>query len=165
MQWAYEHNSHYFVIDCDNFILPHTLETLIRTNLPIVAPLLHTASNLYSNFHAAVDKNGYYEGSPDYNRLWAGEIKGLIDVPVVHCTYFIRHDILDKVCYDDESARFEYVIFSDSARKKNIPQYLDTREVYGFLTGAETEADFITEAWIPEFYRKLVVSGDLSSTR
>ena len=30
--------------------------------------------------------------------------------------------------------RHEYVIFSSSARLAGIPQYLDTRQVYGYLT-------------------------------
>ena len=37
---------------------------------------------------------------------------------VVHCTYFINYNVLDKICYDDNSYRYEYVIFSDSLRKK-----------------------------------------------
>ncbi len=28
--WAYKQNSHYFVVDCDNFIKPHTLENLMK---------------------------------------------------------------------------------------------------------------------------------------
>jgi hypothetical protein len=64
--------------------------------------------------------------------------KGVIDVPVVHCTYFIRNDILSDISYDDNSGRYEYVIFSDVLRKKGIPQYLDNRMEYGFLTFAIT---------------------------
>ena len=30
--------------------------------------------------------------------------------------------------------RFEYVTFSDSARKNAIPQFLDNRSIYGYLT-------------------------------
>lgn len=114
---AYEHNSHYFVADCDNFILPNTIKTLVETNLPIVAPLLHS-NCAYSNFHADIDPNGYMKDSTYYLPLVNQEIKGLIEVPVVHCTYFIRYEILPEISYDDESYRFEYVIFSDTARKK-----------------------------------------------
>ena len=125
LAWAYERGSHYFVVDCDNFILPHTLEAMVNTSLPIVAPLLCT-SNSYSNYHADIDENGYYKGSPYYLPLLNREIRGLVQVPVVHCTYFIRHDLLPALHYDDNSYRYEYVIFSDVARKKRnrpVPRY------------------------------------------
>lgn len=151
VDFAKEYNTHYFVADCDNFIQPNTIRALMQTNLPIVAPLLHTGNCLYSNFHAAIDKNGYYENSPHYNMFWGREIVGLVQVPVVHCTYFIRNEVLDKLTYDDQSGRYEYVIFSDSARKNKVPQYLDTREMYGRLTAAETIEQLLKEPWLFEF--------------
>lgn len=114
MDWAYQHNAHYFVADCDNFIYPSTIETMVKTHLPIVAPLLHS-NCAYSNFHPAVDANGYNVETPFYLKMVNQEIKGLIQVPVVHCTYFVRYDILPEMSYDDQSARYEYVIFSDNA--------------------------------------------------
>jgi hypothetical protein len=36
--------------------------------------------------------------------------------------------------YEDGSGRYEYVVFSESARKARIPQYLDNREIYGYLS-------------------------------
>lgn len=163
VNWAQSRNSHYVVIDCDNFIKPHTLETLVHTNLAIVAPLLHS-KNSYSNFHAAIDSNGYYADCPAYNLLLNQTIRGLVEVPVVHCAYFIRHDVLEKVSYDDASHRYEYVIFSDTARKNNIGQYLDTRDVYGYITFAEDSLQLLTEPWLkkfcyeynrPEFFTKI----------
>jgi hypothetical protein len=149
IDWARAHDSHYFVADCDNFIQPHTLEELIKTGLPIVAPLLRAGgTSLYSNYHAAIDENGYYKETPVYHQLLKQEIRGLVILPVVHCTYFIRNDVLDKVNYDDNTFRYEYVIFSDSARKNNIPQYLDTRDVYGRISFAESEKEFNQEPWL-----------------
>ena len=159
IEWAYQKGSHYFVADCDNFIFPHTIEIMASRNLSIVAPLLHS-NCAYSNFHAAIDKNGYYQSSPFYLPLVNQEIKGIIQVPVVHCTYFIRYEILPEIVYDDESYRYEYVIFSDNARKKNIPQYLDTTDVFGYLTQAEDMKELAAEPWfIPfcnTFYKNLV---------
>ena len=43
LDWARAHHSHYFVVDCDNFIQPHTFRTILKTGLPIVAPLLTVA--------------------------------------------------------------------------------------------------------------------------
>lgn len=150
LDWAYEKKSHYFVADCDNFILPHTLEAISSVNLPIVAPLLVHGTTLYSNYHAAIDEYGYYRDSPYYLPLLGQEIKGLVQVPVVHCTYFVRYDVLPWLTYEDNTGRYEYVIFSDSARQNNIPQYIDTRDAYGYLTNADTSTDLCAEPWFIE---------------
>lgn len=149
VDWAKENRSHYFVADCDNFICPDTIESLMKTNLPIIAPFLKCHGNVYySNYHDAIDANGYYASSEFYHAILGQKIKGILDVPVVHCTYFIRYEVLDTVCYDDESARYEYVIFSHSARKKNIPQYIDNRKVYGYVSFAENRQDLENEGEI-----------------
>lgn len=155
MDWAHAHGSHYFVIDCDNFIFPHTLEALVSVNLPIIAPLLYS-NNAYSNFHSKIDENGYHLPCPNYLPILNREIKGLIELPVVHCTYLVRYEYLSLMTYDDESYRYEYVIFSDNARKKGIPQYLDTREVYGNLTLCENAQELVREPWFLEFNSKFV---------
>lgn len=150
LAWAQARNTHYFVADCDNFLRSDALAELAQTNLPIVAPLLHSKT-AYSNYHATIDANGYYLDSDFYYSLLNQKIRGLVEVPVVHCTYFIRHEMLTQLRYSDGSGRHEYVIFSDSARKKGIPQYLDTRRVYGRITFAESSAELAAEPWIAEF--------------
>jgi hypothetical protein len=150
VDWAYQHNSHYFVADCDNFICPDTLEEMMKTNVPIIAPMLRCyeyEKRYYSNYHEAIDSNGYYTPSVFYYDILDQKVRGIIEVSVVHCTYFIRHELLDKMSYDDESARYEYVIFSDVARKQNIPQYIDNRKVYGYISFAETQEDFEKESY------------------
>jgi hypothetical protein len=154
LEWAQERGSHYFVADCDNFIVPHTIESMLKSNVPIVAPLLRSNCT-YSNYHADIDKNGYYRDSPNYLPLLYQQIKDLFPVPVVHCTYFIRHEVLHELTYDDDSYRYEYVIFSDTARKKNITQYLDTREVYGYLTFVDSFEALKAEPWFNSFYSTL----------
>lgn len=151
VQWAFEHNCHYFVADCDNFIQPTTIETLIKTQLPVVAPFLRTGNSYYSNYHAAIDKNGYFENCDLYYQIYNNQVTGLIQVPVVHCTYFIRKEYLPFVCYDDESYRYEYVIFSDVLRQNGIEQYIDNRQLYGRISSAETSEDFCQENWLSEF--------------
>jgi hypothetical protein len=152
IDWARDKNSHYFVADCDNFIKPHTIEAVLATGLPIVAPFLRALDTIiYSNYHAAIDENGYLRDCPLYEQLWGREIKGLVEVPVVHCTYLVRQEVLDSVYYDDESYRYEYVIFSDSARRNGVPQYLDTRDMYGRISFAENEEQLYAEPWIHEF--------------
>ena len=88
----------------------------------------------YSNYHAEIDSNGYYKECNLYNILYYRQIKGIIEVPVMHCTYLLKSDIISKLSYIDESGRHEYVILSECARKMGIPQYLDNRVDYGILT-------------------------------
>jgi SAM-dependent methyltransferase len=159
--WAQLHKSHYFVVDCDNFIKPNTLKTLVETNLSIVSPLLKTTTR-YSNFHADVDECGYFKYSPLYDMLLEQKIKGLVEVPVVHCTYLIRYDLLDNILYDDGSNRYEYVIFSDTARKKSIYQFLDTRDIYGYLTFAKNESELLAEPWLYKMLCLVPTSNQLS---
>jgi len=126
----------YFVVDVDNFLYPKTLSRLVKLNLPIVAPFLKRdiEGHTYSNYHAAIDVNGYHIECPFYHNIWGQTTRGLIEVPVVHCTYLVRRDVIPLLYYQDGSGRYEYVIFSDSARITQVPQYFDNREVYGYLT-------------------------------
>jgi len=144
IQFAMSEKADYFIADCDNIIKPHTIESLMATNLPVVAPLLHSVnpSSMYSNFHSSVDDNGYFQNDDMYSNLLYQKYKGLIEVPVVHCTYFIENEALPNVVYDDNSGRYEYVICSDSLRKAGIPQYLDTREVYGRISFSTDKESF-----------------------
>ena len=158
LKWAAAHHSHYFVADCDNFIRPEVIATLMATRLPVVSPMLHCSGNdprvspYYSNYHQAVTPEGYWDQTPHYWTVWERGITGLIEEPVVHCTYLIRHEVLPLVSYDDGSGRYEYVIFSDSCRKQGIQQYLDNRSVYGFITFAETTEALAAEPWLPQVY-------------
>jgi GR25 family glycosyltransferase involved in LPS biosynthesis len=134
----------YFVVDVDNYLRPLTLRNLVDLNLPIVAPLLKCIDAdrpSYSNFHQVVDANGYYLSSDEYYNILNRTSPGLHEVALVHCTYLIRADAIPRLTYDDASCRYEYVIFSDSARRAGISQTLDTREIYGWLTfAADSEA-------------------------
>ena len=126
----------YFVPDVDNFLMPATLRELVALDLPIVAPMLRhiNPSSHYSNYHAAIDAQGYFSRSPTYDLILSRQVVGLIEVPVVHCTYLIRGDVVAHLRYDDDSDRHEYVVFSDQARSRGIPQYIDNRREYGVLT-------------------------------
>jgi GR25 family glycosyltransferase involved in LPS biosynthesis len=126
----------YFVSDVDNFVRPCTLRELMALNLPIVAPLLRAISpgGFYSNYHAEIDTNGYYKECDQYHWVLNRWIRGVLEMPVVHCTYLIRADVLNDLTYEDATSRHEYVVFSDSARKSGVPQYLDNRQIYGYIT-------------------------------
>lgn len=158
LEWAYQQNSHYFVVDCDNFIIPCTVEEMFKTRLGIVGPLLHSNS-MYSNYHKNVDARGYYAGTHEYGILLNQTIKSCVSVEVIHCTYFVRWDILPEVTYIDDTSRHEYVIFSHSARKKNILQFLDTRQIYGRISMADTLNDLKAEPWFNSFFAEHLTLG------
>ena len=92
-----------------------------------------------------VDDNGYYKTHPYYYTIVDDSLKGIIRVECVHCSYFIPYQHLSKVCYDDSSGKYEYVIFSDSMRNNDIHQYIDNSISYGFLTLADTKEHFELE--------------------
>ena len=135
----------YFVSDVDNFIRPCTLRELMALNLPIVAPLLRSINpgNFYSNYHAEIDANGYYQDCDQYHWILNRWIRGVLEMPVIHCTYLIRADVLNDLSYEDATSRHEYVVFSDSARKSGVPQYLDNRQIYGYITFDEGDSHYV----------------------
>ena len=134
IDYAKKLNADYFVVDCDNFITKNTLEEMYKLReLGVIAPMLRTDSS-YSNYHCDVDENGYYKNHSEYLTLLNRVKKGVYTVKVVHCVYFIHNRYLNDICYDDNSYRYEYVIFSDHLRKKQIEQYLDNREDYGIIS-------------------------------
>jgi len=149
IDFAISENADYFVADCDNLISPETITQLRSTGLPVVAPLLQCAveTSMYSNFHTDVDINGYFKQDDIglYNNLLYQRIKGLVDLKVVHCTYYIKNSVLPQIVYDDDTYRYEYVMFSDNLRKKGIPQYLDTRKVYGRISFSVDQPSFDEE--------------------
>ncbi len=129
----------YFVSDVDNFVRPETLRELVALDLPIASPFLRSLARerFYSNYHAEVDQNGYYEEVDQYHWILKRHMRGVIEVPVVHCTYLVRADVVPELTYTDGTTRHEYVIFSDSARRAAIPQYIDNRQVYGYISFAD----------------------------
>ena len=148
---------YYFVVDTDNFLFPETLKELVKLDLPIVAPFLRYAvafgenadnpeeaakreghmSMYYSNYHDKVDNFGSIIAEDVYYKILNQEVKGLVECMCVHCTYLIKREHLSELTYLEDSDRWEYMVFSNSARDKGIPQYLDNRTIYGVLTLSE----------------------------
>jgi len=148
---------YYFVVDTDNFLFPETLKELVKLDLPIVAPFLRYAvalgenadtpveaakreghmSRYYSNYHDKVDDFGSIIPEDLYYKILNQEVRGLIECMCVHCTYLIKREYLSELNYLEQSDRWEYMVFSNSARDKGITQYIDNRTIYGFLTLSE----------------------------
>jgi hypothetical protein len=127
--------AYYFTADVDNFVIPSTLRELVALGLPIVAPMLRTVdpTSRYSNLHADVDDNGYFAECQQYDWILSQAVTGIFELPVVHCTYLIRADVVPSLGYADATGRHEYVVFSERARRAGIPQYFDNRQTYGYL--------------------------------
>ena len=124
----------YFVVDCNNFIAPFTLKELIRQNKPMIAPMLRSIpepGDAASNFFCAVDDNGYYRDSPDYLKILRREKVGTFKVPVVHCTYLIKAECLDKLDYYSENGEYEFIVFSRRAREQGVDQYICNEKEFG----------------------------------
>ena len=152
-------SDYYLVVDIDNFLLPETLRELVSLQLPIVAPLLRYAVALrenadtpedadklgvnmgvyYANYHDKVDDYGSIVAEDPYYKILDQKVRGLILCDCVHCTYLIKREYIDRLTYLENSDRWEYMVFSLSARENNIPQYLDNRRIYGVLTLTEIE--------------------------
>ncbi len=135
LQKTIENNcDYYFVVDCDNFLEPYTLTDLIEEDKPIIAPMLTAfpeTNDSYSNFFCDVTPNGYYKAHKDYMRILNQEMKGTFELPVVHCTYLIKYEYIDKLNYLDNTQHHEFVIFSRYARNNKINQYLSNKQNYG----------------------------------
>ena len=145
---ALEYNCEfYFVADVDNFIRSCTLRELVNLNLPIVAPFLRSISRgqFYSNYHAEVDGNGYYKECNQYHWILNRWVRGVLEMPLVHCTYLIRANVINDLTYEDGSSRHEYVVLANSARNSNVVQYLDNRQIYGYITFGEDDNQYVVD--------------------
>lgn len=170
VEWARARGTHYFVADCDNFLMDReTLAETVRTlgAVEVVAPFLRRNDNhLYSNYHASVDARGYFVQCSAYNIIWARGVQGLCRVPVVHCTYGIAYDALSQTNYlhDAASGRHEYVLVSEHWRQRGVQQFLDNRRIYGYLTFAESAAELEKEPWFPRLRGAEAIFGQIYET-
>lgn len=125
---------YYFVVDCDNFIAPYTLKDMLAKDKPIIAPLLRSIpepGDEYANFFYLATPNGYFKDHPDYYKILRGTMVGTFKVGVVHCTYLVKSDYLDKLNYLDGTDDFEFIVFSRNATNNNIDQYICNEQEYG----------------------------------
>lgn len=126
---------YYFVVDCDNFIIPSTLADLVAKDLPIVAPMLRSIpepGDVTSNYFAAVREDGYYKHKDEFYSIFFRDKIGTFKVPLVHCTYLIKGEHLNKLSYTDKTEDYEFIIFARCARENNINQYICNEKVYGY---------------------------------
>jgi len=147
IEYAKKLNAHYFTCDCDNFLTNVlTIESMYNNkNIGVIAPMLLKLNSVYSNYHYSTTENGYYKDHSTYYEILNNNLKGIIKVDVVHCTYFINKKFFEYINYIDSSQRHEYVIFSETLRNNNIDQYIDNTAEYGFLTHNTLKEEFEIE--------------------
>jgi len=125
----------YFVVDCDNFLIPSALSDLVAKDLPIVAPMLKSIpapNSRVSNFFFAVTAGGFYKKDDEYDEIFYRRKIGTFKVPLVHCTYLVKAEYLDKLSYTDKTSTFEFIIFARNARKNGVDQYVCNEKEYGY---------------------------------
>lgn len=129
-------SDYYFAVDCNKFLTPCTLKTLLEKEKPIISPMLRSVpddSDPYSNFYCDITTDGYYSRHADYFKILHREIIGTFPVPLVHGTCLIDCKYLDQLTHTDQSEDPEVVIFSRSARKNNIGQFICNERDFGVV--------------------------------
>lgn len=126
---------YYFVVDCDNFIAPYTLKELIQKDKPIIAPMLKAIpeeNDPASNFFYSITDNGYYKNDPVYYLILDRKVIGTFKAPLVHCTYLVKAEYLNKLSYTNGTDEYEFIIFSRSARNGGVDQYICNEKIFGY---------------------------------
>ncbi len=149
---AIANNTHCFMCNCNNFIAPNTIERLMQISspqIPIIAPLLREANSNYANFHADVTPTGFFSECPTYYDILERRIVGVLMVPVVNCCYLIHPMAMMNLQYkDNNTARHEYIVFSESARVHGVQQYIDNRfDDNGYISFANCEKELVQTKW------------------
>jgi hypothetical protein len=152
VDYAKEKNVHYFTADCDNFLVPETLERLWAVrHLGVISPLLDTTIRA-SNLHHCCDPVGYYKECDHYDHIRFKKIRGIQEVGVAHCSYLFPRWMLNSVKYNDGSGHYEYVIVAKEFRNCGIKQYMDSTIDYGFLEHApENYKRDLFNVWIKRY--------------
>lgn len=127
---------YYFVVDCDNFIAPTTLKKLMSKNKPIIAPMLRIfpeSKGICSNYCNDVIAIGrsYSQYHADYLRIYNHVLVGTFTVPELFGTYLVQSKYFDALTYQDETYDYPYLVFSRSARKHGVTQYVCNEEDFG----------------------------------
>jgi hypothetical protein len=69
----------------------------------------------------------------------------LIEMPVVRGTDLVRADVIPRLGHVDGTGALDAVVFSRPARAAGVAQYVDNRQVYGYIA-MEDGDPAVTEA-------------------
>lgn len=125
---------HCFIVSSDIFLAPGVLNTLIQKNKPIIAPLLRPipeTNDPFRNFFADASEDGYYKDHPDYTPIANRQKLGTFKVPCVQGAYLIQTQHIDNLSFSKNPSYWEFVTFSNNARKNNVDQYICNEKEFG----------------------------------
>ena len=114
---------------------PNILTELLSFDKDVIAPLINTPGEAWSNFWGDLDERGYYKRSFDYLDILNNRKKGCWNVPYITGVYLIKRSVLEtspNIFLDnleiDRDMRFCY-----NLRNNNISMYLSNLSSYGYF--------------------------------
>ncbi|MFI5343817.1 MAG: glycosyltransferase family 10 domain-containing protein [Chlamydiales bacterium] len=139
-------SDYYFSVEHDCLITPGTLKTLIKTNKPIVSPLLHVipgANEVFGNYFCAVSDSGYFENHPGFFPILHRTMIGTFKVPLVFKVYLIQANAIDQLGRLENANEYDFIVLARQARLHNIDQYICNEQEFGVVVrlGEENEAE------------------------
>ncbi|XP_037906818.1 procollagen-lysine,2-oxoglutarate 5-dioxygenase [Hermetia illucens] len=138
-----------FYVEAEAHIDDHDLLIdLIKLNRSIIAPVLVRDDNLWSNFWAALDENGFYARSHDYLEIVKGSLKGMWNVPYIGNCYLVKSNVFDKLKFDHKSFDPDMAM-CEHLRDAGVFMYIINTKTYGHLVNDE---DFNLKNTRPDFY-------------
>jgi FkbM family methyltransferase len=128
---------HCLIVESDTLLAPFALKELLSKNKPVIAPLLRPipeANDPFRNFYSDATEQGYYKEHPDYWPIADRYNIGTFKVPCIQTVYLIQSDYANKLNFIDGGNEWEFIVFSRSANKNNVEQYIcNEREFGSFL--------------------------------
>lgn len=121
-------SDYYFFSECNNFVAPHTLKTLMAKNKPIIAPLL---TDVFVVNNISPKKKESFTADHYRYPITYKILEGTIKVPLVQSTYLIQSKYLDGLNYMDGTDENEAVIFSKSAKANGVDQFICNEKDFG----------------------------------
>lgn len=147
ISYAKEHGLDYFVCDIDNLVGPETLYCLSTNSFPVSGPMLRRGNTNYSNYHHTTNSEGYFTSEDQcYFLIKDLKIKGWIEVDVIHCTYYIKHEFLRFVKYTGGNPKHhEYVTMANGLRRDKVLQIMDNTHIFGLVGAAKNFEELVAE--------------------
>jgi len=130
----------YFVSDVSNLLTSKVLSELVKLNLPIVAPLLMSSTDVLirqTNFHEKNSPSGELLESARHSAIVSRELIGVFQVDLVKDTYLVKHEVLRFIDYSFSDVHPDHQNFALSLLYKTplTRQFLDARQYWGaFMT-------------------------------
>lgn len=140
-----------FIVESDAFLKPYTLKILTEKNASVVVPLLRplpTPNDSYRNFFHTTDENGFYKDSPCQSAIAERKQIGTFPVDCVSGPYLIKTSDCEKLSFQGNAllgnALWDYISFSNQAKKSGVPLSLCNEREFGFFIHQEESPKNLT---------------------